>query len=377
MRHDIKIKTRVFFITVITIATFIIIILGCGPESGEKDAEKPDETTGESDFQYNVTADIEDFPEDTMEIVTLSLPVYDKDYAAETALRFGLSGTVEEINGVYSIKDGKSVYSLDSLTGIENFGNPEAGKWDNIEEPQIPSEEEATGIAIEFINSLRESGSREIKEGLYSKSLLIVKPDTAIKVRELEASTTALVPVQVNEIMRSAVEVNDELEPGKEIINAQVVSRTVVFNKYYLGKPVFVGPGSRVSVTIGHNGKVLRFNANWFPISTEESRAVKVIEGEKAVKALETKLRKADTKNTIKNVNVKAMFPGYISATVDGEYTLVPAYYFDCESEFENDNVFSFSEIIVAAPELEGKIEMGFDIPVPDPPKPIKEKPGE
>jgi hypothetical protein len=337
---------RRFNKTVNAIAALAVLVVAFSLIGCKK--EEPEELP----FEFNMTAKIDNFPEDTVETVGLTPPAYNEDYVARAAKRAGISGKVEQVSDIYNIRVRGAFYSVDPMTGVESYTNYAAAEWDGLDAPKIPSEEKAIDMAAKYI----------VERG-----------------PENTSRTDALMPVQVDETLRSAAESSEGSKEGKVVVEAQVMSRTVVFAKHYQGTPTFGGPGTLVSVTFGDGGEVLGYDANWFPKGGAGIGPVKVLRGDAALAALKGNLVRfnevAEKDDKLKAVTIDNMKAGYVSVRVDGRYVLVPAFYFGGEVETESGELFPLSEIAMAAPELEDKVEIGFDIPAPKKPEYIKEKP--
>jgi hypothetical protein len=194
--------------------------------------------------EYNVKTTISGFPNDVGIIFQLAKPENDRKYFDNVISHLGLTGKAAVDSVFINLKAEGAYYSLNIESGMENYSNLPAAKWDKLEAPIVPSEEKSKETAKDFLKKL---------------SYINVSKN------DLPKAT------MVNETRRSAADIY-----GNQKVEPQLFSRTVVFTKYCNGIPVFAGPGSEITITIGNDGAILSFQVNWFPVIEREGREVKV-----------------------------------------------------------------------------------------------------
>ncbi|ADQ39634.1 hypothetical protein Calkr_0056 [Caldicellulosiruptor acetigenus I77R1B] len=302
-------KTMLVFLSIlclIVISLAIYSVLNFNREFPPLKIPMPGQETPNID--YKITAKFNNLPTEAM-VYKFKKPQNIDFYSI--AKKFGLNGKAEYYpeTKTYVIKeevDGKVKYSFTYEV--------ETGRWEYINEEEmylnynpvnVPSDEEAKKIAIEFLK----------KEGFYN--------DRFSYCTVVEASS------------------------GDKLTNDyKVLYKDVYFYPSINGKPVY--GVSRIVVSVGSNGKIIGVR-KWYK-DIEEYKKVKLISAEKALE----KIKKREASNNInpraKSATINKVFLAYWedAGTIEEQPYLQPVWVFCGEAITEDGSRDTFDAVVPA-----------------------------
>lgn len=236
----------------LTIAVLLIAAGGCSPIAGP---------SGNPGFELAAT----DLPaNNTMMVYKVEKPVVTTDSVREIGRKLGFEGGAGYIDGdtkIAMLDEGAEEVRQLSVwvnSGAVEYAIVYPDKLYPPEPPNLPSEEEAGQIAIDF---LAQSG--------------LLPPDSTVGGGyEIEVVTGGTYAIE-EEVPEEGVEEGGETEP--EVVEEYVTHLLVRFHRQIDGFPV-TGPGNQLGVRIGDEGEVITVLKVWREVTPYNEVVIKTPE---------------------------------------------------------------------------------------------------
>ncbi|ACM60048.1 hypothetical protein B0S90_1231 [Caldicellulosiruptor bescii] len=261
------------------------------------------------EIDYKVTAKFDNLPTEAMVYRFIKPKNIDIEIKSLAKI-FGLKGEMEyqPIWRTYLIKekiDEKYYRALEYEIDTGRWHYEDSKGLDNDDPQNLPSDEEAKKIALDFLK----------KNGLYDKRFIYCA-------------------------------VTDSSSGDKITNDYKVHHKNVYFYPEIKGKPVY--GVSRILVVVGDNGKIVEVY-KWYK-EIEEYKKVKIISAEKAFEKVKNRKSSNSINHKAKSATIKEVFLAYWedAGTIEEQPYLQPVWVFAGEAVTEDGKVEKFDAVVPA-----------------------------